>query len=83
MSAKASFASRPKAEALNESQRRRLTKLILSKKEISNPATDYRSINKRQDAWEEVAFEFNLPFPAAQHRTVLQLKRVWEYIRKL
>ena len=40
-------------------------------------------MRKKQIAWEEVAVEFNASYPADQPKTVLQLKRAWEYIRKL
>ncbi|XP_063854759.1 uncharacterized protein LOC135096909 [Scylla paramamosain] len=72
---------REKAVALTNAQRQRLSEVITSKKILLDHSTDFNGIRKKQKAWEEVAAEFNLSYPAERPRTVTQLKRAWEYIR--
>ena len=82
MSLNASFCAREKASALTNNQRQRLSELITSKKVLLDHSSGFNIVRKKQDAWEEVAAEFNLSYPAELHKTVTQLKRAWEYIRK-
>ncbi|MPC86269.1 hypothetical protein E2C01_081092 [Portunus trituberculatus] len=73
---------REKAVALTNTQHKRLSEVITSKKVLLDHSTGFNGIRKKQKALEEVAAEFNLSYPAECPRTVTQLKRAWEYIRK-
>ena len=73
---------REKRASLSDDQRHRLVEIIASKKELMDHSTGYQALKKKQEAWEHVAQEFNTCYPADEPRTVTQLKREWEYIRK-
>lgn len=72
-----------KSAALSRKQRQQLSNIITSKKVLLGHATGSNIIRKKQDAWRKVAAEFNAIYVAEQPKTVTQLKRAWEYIRKL
>lgn len=67
---------------MNEEQRLFLVKLIKQHPIITSKKTEFSALNQRKEAWEELEKQYNIHFSTAEPKTLKQLKRAWEWIRK-
>lgn len=71
-----------KAPSLSPAQRNKLIELVKFRHVISEMNNSHEVTRRKQEAWREVAEEFNKCYPLGDHSTVRRLKRAWEYLRK-